>query len=70
MITNNNQENTEDKWHYIALKSVPTDDGFIRPTKCISALFNKITSKHQGDVHCFGCLQPYQTDNALKNHER
>ena len=29
MITNNNQENTEDKWYYIALKSAPTDDGFI-----------------------------------------
>ena len=23
MITDNNQENTEDKWHYIALKSIP-----------------------------------------------
>ena len=44
--------------------------GFIRPAKCISALFNKITSKHKEDVYCFSCLQPYQTDSALKNHER
>ena len=29
MITDNNQENTAEKWHYIALKSMPTDDGFI-----------------------------------------
>ena len=29
MITDNNQENTEEKWNYIALKSIPTDDGFI-----------------------------------------
>ena len=29
MIKDINQENTEEKWHYIALKSIPTDDGFI-----------------------------------------
>ena len=67
MITDNKQENTEEKWHYIALKSIPTGDGFIRPTKCLSALFRGITSNNNGDFYCFGCLQPYRTDNALKN---
>ena len=70
MITNNNQENTEEKWHYIALKSIPTDDGFIWPTRIVSALFRKATSNHNDDVYCFGCLQPYRADNALKKHER
>ena len=46
MITDNNQENTEDKWHYIALKSIPTDDGFSRPTRSISTLFRKVTSNN------------------------
>ena len=63
MITGNSQENTKDKWHYIALKSIPTDDGFIRPTKSISALFRGITSSNNGDFYCFGCY-------ALKKHER
>ena len=70
MITGNSQENTKDKWHYIALKSIPTDDGFIRPTKCISALFRGITSSNNRDFYCFGCLHTYPTDNALKKHER
>ena len=33
MITNGQ------KWHYITLKSEPTDDGFNRPTKSLSTLF-------------------------------
>ena len=70
MIAGNSQENTKDKWHYIALKSIPTDDGFIRLTKSMSALFRGITSSNNGDFYCFGCLQPYRSDNALKKHER
>ena len=46
MITDNNQENTEDKWHYIVLKSLRRDDGFSRPTRSISALFRKVTSNN------------------------
>ena len=70
MITDNDQENTEEKWHYIALKSILTDDGLIRPTRSVSALFRKVTSNHNDDVYFFGCLQPHRTDSALKNHER
>ena len=33
MITDNEQEDTEDKWHYIALKSGLTDDGYEKPTQ-------------------------------------
>ena len=32
------------KWHYLALKSIPTSDGYMRPAQSISRLFNKITS--------------------------
>ena len=35
-----------EKWHYIALKSEPTDYGFIRPTKSLSKLFRGITSNN------------------------
>ena len=69
MITDNKQENIEDKWHYIALKSIPTDDGFIQPIRSVSVLFKGITSNNSGNFYCFGCLQPYRTYNALKKHE-
>ena len=36
MITENKQSDEIDKWHYIALKSVPTDDGFNRPIRSLS----------------------------------
>ena len=32
-----------EKWHYIALKSEPTHDGFNRPTKRLSKLFRRKT---------------------------
>ena len=44
MITDNKQEDTEDKWHYIALKSELTDDGYKKPTQSLSRLSRGITS--------------------------
>ena len=59
-----------EKWHYIALKSVRTDDGFNRPIRSLSRLFRGITSNNHGDFYCLGCLHSFRTDNALKKHER
>ena len=64
MITNG------EKWHYIALKSVRTDDGFNRPIRSLSRLFRGITSNNHGDFYCLSCLQSFRTDNAHKKHER
>ena len=64
MITNG------EKWHYIALKSVRTDDGFNRPIRSLSRLFRGITSNNNGDFYCLGCLHSFRTDNTLKQHER
>ena len=69
MITNGKQGDEVDKWHYIALKSVRTDDGFYRPTS-LSRLFRVITSNNHGDFYCLGCLHSFRTDDALKKHER
>ena len=54
------------KWHYIALKSEPTDDRFIRRTKSLSKLFRGIKSNYDGDFYCLNCLHSLRTDNALK----
>ena len=59
-----------EKWHYIALKSVRTDDGFNRPIRSLSRLFRGITSNNHGDFYSLGCLHSFRTDNALKKHER
>ena len=69
MITDNEQQDTEGKWHYIALKSEITDDGYQKPTHSLSALFRGITSNNNGDFPCLECLHSYRTDNALKKHE-
>ena len=37
MITNSEQSDEADKWYYIALKSVRTDDGFNRPIRSLSS---------------------------------
>ena len=60
----------DEKWHYIALKSESTDDGFNRPVKSVSKLFRGITANHNGDFHCLSCLHSFRTYNVLKKHER
>ena len=67
MVKKNDEVN---KWHYTALKSVRTDDGFNRPIRSLWRLFSEITSNHVGDFYCLGCLHSFWTDNALKNQER
>ena len=42
--------NKVDKWYYIALKSVHTDDGFNRPMRSLSRLIRDLTSDNHGDL--------------------
>ena len=70
MITDNKQSDEIDKWHYIALKSIPTDDGFNRSIRSLSALFRGIISNNNGYFYCLGCLHSFRTDNKLKKHKR
>ena len=53
-----------DKWHYIALKGVRTDNGFNCPIRSLSRLLGGITSNNHGDFYCLGCLHSFRTDNA------
>ena len=41
MITNSEQSDKAHKGHYIALKSVHTDDGFNRPIRSLSRLLEE-----------------------------
>ena len=58
------------KWHYLALKSVRTTNGYNRPMISLSRLLRGITSNHIGDYYCLGCFHSKSTDNELKKHER
>ena len=69
MINGNKQSDEIDKWHYIALKSIHTDDRF-KPIRSLSALFRGIRSNKNGDFYCLGCLHSFRTDNVLKKRER
>ena len=70
MISNDKQSDEIDKWRYIALKSVRTDNEFNRPIRNLSRLRRGITSNNNGDFYFLGCLHSFRTDNALKKHER
>ena len=48
--------NDGEKWHYLTVKS-------------LSALFRRITSKHDGDFYCLNCFHAYTTKDKLKKHE-
>ena len=47
---------SNEKWHYLAVK-------------ILSALFCKITLKHDTDFHCLNCLHLFRTKNKLKEQE-
>ena len=46
-----------EKWLYLALKY-------------LSALFRRITSKHEGDFYCLNCFQSYTAEYKFKKHKK
>ena len=67
MITDNKQSDEIDKWHYIALKSLPTDNGLNRPIRSLSGLFRETTSSNNVDFYYLGCLHYFELIMHLKN---
>ena len=55
--------------HYLALKSIAKDNGYMKTTKSISKFFRGISSKHDDDFYCLGCLHSYRSNKSLKKHE-
>ena len=48
-----------EKWHYISLKSVSTDDGFNCPARSLSRLFRRITANNNGAFYCLNGLHSF-----------
>ena len=51
MITNGEQSDEAEKWHYIAVESVRK-----APIRSLSRLFRGITANNNGDFYGLGCL--------------
>ena len=62
--------NNKEKWLFLALPSIPTEDGYLKPTKCFSRLMEAISSKNHGDIYCYGCFHSFRTQSALEKHTK
>ena len=58
------------KHHYLALKSIPTANGYNRPIESLSRLLRRVTSNHDGDFYCMSCFHSTCSDNSLRKHKR
>ena len=58
------------KHHYLALKSIPTANGYNRPIESLSRLLRRVTSNHDGDFYCMSCFHSICSDNSLRKHKR
>ena len=59
-----------EKWHYLALKSKPTINGYNRSVRSLSKLPRGMSSNHVENYYCFSCFHSKSTDNTLKKLER
>ena len=62
-ITNNNGT-----WHFLALKSEPTEDGYMKPTKSFSRLMRNKSSKSHENYYCYGCFHSFRCQSTLEKH--
>ena len=53
---------------FLALPSIATENGYLRPTKSFSRLMEGIASKNHNDFYCYGCFHSFRTKSALLKH--
>ena len=58
----------KEKQHFLALPNIPTEDGYLRPTKSFSKLMESIASKNHNDFYCYGCFHSFRTQSVLLKH--
>ena len=59
---------TDDKetWHFLALKSIPTEDGYMKPTKILSQLMEGKSSSSHENYYCYGCFHSFRCESTLQ----
>ena len=55
-------------WYFLSLKSIPTKDGFTRPTKSFSRLMHGKSSKSHENCYCYGCFHSFRCQSTLEKH--
>ena len=56
-------------WHFLALKSISTNDGYMRPTKSFSRLMEGKSSSCHENYYCYGCFHSFRCESTLKEHD-
>ena len=55
-------------WHFLALKSEPTEDGYMRPIKSLSRLLRDKSSNSHVNHYCYGCFHSFRCQSTLEKH--
>ena len=64
-ITDNNRT-----WHFLALKSKPTEDGYMKPLEAFSQLMRNKSSKSHENYYCYGCFHSLRCQSTLEKHTK
>ena len=54
--------------HFLALKSEPTEDGYMKPFKSFSRLMCNKSSKSHENYYCHGCFDSLRCQSTLEKH--
>ena len=55
-------------WHFLAMKSEPTEDGYMKPFKSVSRLMCNKSSKSHENYYCYGCFHSFRYQSTLEKH--
>ena len=55
-------------WHFLSLKSEPTEDGYMKAIKSFSRLMRNKSSKSLENYYCYGCFHSLRCQSTLEKH--
>ena len=67
-VTLLNITNNKGTWHFLALKSESTEDGYMRPAKSLSRLMRDQSSNSHENYCCYGCFHSFRCQSTLEKH--
>ena len=55
-------------WHFLSLKSDPTEDGYMKPFKSFSRIMWNKSSKSHENYYCYGCFHSFTCQPTLEKY--
>ena len=55
-------------WHFLALKSEPIEDGYMKLLKSFSRLMSNKSSKSHKNSYCYECFHSFRCQSTLEKH--